>query len=145
MPKCGFILVSITIVKIRTPRSARFWLYNSPAWLRLLPTETMSLSHPGVLVSSSSLQISEAIFVFPGPWHRSVQPVARKLKFCCPRKVLDFKKVLPIFHGRPASCYTHRTWHMQPWAGVQSGYVQGRRNSGRAWRAVKKLEGNGNL
>jgi len=33
MPKCRFILKSMRIVKIRTPRLARFALYNSPAWL----------------------------------------------------------------------------------------------------------------
>ena len=33
MPKCRFILTTMRIVKIRTPRLARFTLYNSPAWL----------------------------------------------------------------------------------------------------------------
>jgi len=31
MPKCGFILISMRIEKIRTPRSARFAPCNSPA------------------------------------------------------------------------------------------------------------------
>jgi len=34
MPKCGFILISVKIAKIRMPRLASFSLYNSPAWLK---------------------------------------------------------------------------------------------------------------
>jgi len=33
MPKCGFVLISIKIARIRTPRYACFMLYNLPAWL----------------------------------------------------------------------------------------------------------------
>jgi len=34
MPKCGFILISMRIAKIRVARLARFSLFNSPAWLK---------------------------------------------------------------------------------------------------------------
>jgi len=36
MPKCGFILIviSMKIAKVRTSRLARFALWNSPAWLK---------------------------------------------------------------------------------------------------------------
>ena len=33
-PKCRSILISMWIAKIRTPRLARFSLYNLPAWLK---------------------------------------------------------------------------------------------------------------
>ena len=38
-------------------------------------------------------------------------------------KLYGFERVLPIFHGWPASCLTLRAWHMQLWPVEQSDYL----------------------
>ena len=65
----------------------------------------------------------------PTLYGRGLQPVAWELKFCGPGKGPDFKRVLPIFRGWPASCLTRRAWHMQLWPVDQSGYVHLARQS----------------
>jgi len=48
--------------------------------------------------------------------------VARELKFCGLWKGPDFKRVLPIFRGWPASGLARRAWHMQTVADPDQAY-----------------------
>ena len=91
MSKCRFIPISMRITKFHRPRLARFTLHNSPAWLRLVPTEPMLLSYPEVLEQQPSYKGNGVCFSSSVPSIRSVPPVAGSWSFVAHGKVQIFK------------------------------------------------------